>query len=44
MDVNMHQFLHLAVTTLLCDLSYGYMLELVGEWYQLECLLIDAWS
>ena len=36
MDVDMHRFSHLAVTTSLCDLSDG------GEWYQLECLLIDA--
>ena len=41
MNVDMHRFLHLAVTTSLCDLSDGDRLELVGEWYQLECLLID---
>ena len=39
MNVDVHRFLHLAVTTLLCDLSVGDRLELVGEWYQLECLL-----
>jgi len=33
MNVNMHRFLHLAVTTSLCDLSDGDRLELVGEWY-----------
>ena len=42
MNVDMHRFLHLAVTTSLCDLSDGDRLELVGEWYQWECLLIDA--
>ena len=42
MNVDMHQFLHLAVTTSLYDLSDCDRLELAGEWYQLECLLIDA--
>ena len=44
MNVDMHRFLYLAVTTSSCDLSYGDRLELVREWYQLECLLIDACS
>jgi len=44
MNVDMHWFSHLAVTTSLCYLSDGDKLELVGEWYQLECLLNDAWS
>ena len=38
MNVDMHQFLNLAVKISLCDPSDGDRLELVGEWYQLECL------